>query len=89
MKGGQNMPEMFKPGCQRPKSKIKFEDMKDKAVDIAVEKEDSVSMIQVGKAAPNFEAAAYYDGQFVNVSLEEYKGKWVVLCFYPGDFTFV
>jgi peroxiredoxin (alkyl hydroperoxide reductase subunit C) len=46
-------------------------------------------MIMVGKPAPNFNAQAFYKGKFVNVSLEEFKGKWVYLCFYPGDFTFV
>ncbi|MBP1926488.1 peroxiredoxin (alkyl hydroperoxide reductase subunit C) [Sedimentibacter acidaminivorans] len=46
-------------------------------------------MIKVGKPAPQFSASAYYNGKFVNVSLEDYKGKWVYLCFYPGDFTFV
>lgn len=46
-------------------------------------------MIKVGKPAPSFSAQAYLDGKFVNVSLEDYKGKWVYLCFYPGDFTFV
>jgi hypothetical protein len=43
----------------------------------------------VGKPAPDFEASAYVDGGFQNVKLSDYKGKWVVLCFYPGDFTFV
>lgn len=47
------------------------------------------SMIKVGKPAPTFTAPAFYNGEFINVSLEDYKGKWVVLCFYPGDFTFV
>jgi hypothetical protein len=44
---------------------------------------------QVGKPAPDFEASAYVDGGFQNIKLSDYKGKWVVLCFYPGDFTFV
>jgi len=44
---------------------------------------------QVGKPAPDFEAAAYVDGSFKNIKLSDYKGKWVVVCFYPGDFTFV
>jgi peroxiredoxin (alkyl hydroperoxide reductase subunit C) len=44
---------------------------------------------QVGKPAPDFEASAYVDGGFKNVKLSDYKGKWTVLCFYPGDFTFV
>lgn len=47
------------------------------------------NMLMVGKPAPNFNAQAFYNGKFVNVSLEEFKGKWVYLCFYPGDFTFV
>lgn len=46
-------------------------------------------MIKVGKPAPQFSAPAFFNGKFVNVSLEDYKGKWVYLCFYPGDFTFV
>ncbi len=44
---------------------------------------------KVGKPAPDFEAGAFIDGGFKNVKLSDYKGKWVVLCFYPGDFTFV
>jgi len=44
---------------------------------------------QVGKAAPDFEASAYHKGGFKNVRLSNYRGKWVLLCFYPGDFTFV
>ena len=45
---------------------------------------------QVGKAAPDFEATAFVAGMgFQPVRLSSYKGKWIVLCFYPGDFTFV
>jgi hypothetical protein len=44
---------------------------------------------RVGKPAPDFEASAYIDGGFKNIRLSDYKGKWIVLCFYPGDFTFV
>jgi peroxiredoxin (alkyl hydroperoxide reductase subunit C) len=52
--------------------------------------EKEIKMIaQVGKPAPDFEASAYVDGGFKNVKLSDYKGKWVALCFYPGDFTFV
>jgi peroxiredoxin (alkyl hydroperoxide reductase subunit C) len=46
-------------------------------------------MIQVGKKAPDFAAPAYFNGAFTNIRLSDYLGKWVVLCFYPGDFTFV
>jgi peroxiredoxin (alkyl hydroperoxide reductase subunit C) len=43
----------------------------------------------VGRPAPDFEAGAFHGGGFKNVKLSEFKGKWVFLCFYPGDFTFV
>jgi hypothetical protein len=44
----------------------------------------------VGKEAIDFEANAFIAGKgFAPVRLSDYKGKWVVLCFYPGDFTFV
>jgi len=46
-------------------------------------------MIQVGKKAPDFTAPAYFNGGFTTINLSDYLGKWVVLCFYPGDFTFV
>ena len=47
-------------------------------------------MARVGKEAPDFEASAYIAGEgFKNVKLSDYRGQWVVLCFYPGDFTFV
>ena len=48
-----------------------------------------VVQAKVGKAAPDFELTAFAEGGFKNVRLSSYKGQWVVLCFYPGDFTFV
>ncbi len=53
------------------------------------EQEVQMQMARVGKAAPDFEASAYVDGGFKNVKLSDYRGQWVVVCFYPGDFTFV
>ncbi len=53
------------------------------------QKEARIMTARVGKPAPDFEAGAYVAGAFKNVRLSDYKGKWVVLCFYPGDFTFV
>ncbi len=52
-------------------------------------REASKMIARVGRPAPDFEASAYADGGFKNIKLSDYKGKWVVLCFYPGDFTFV
>jgi alkyl hydroperoxide reductase subunit AhpC len=46
-------------------------------------------MVSVGKKAPDFEAPAFHEGKFKKIKLSDYLGKWAVLCFYPGDFTFV
>ena len=51
--------------------------------------EERVNQARVGKKAPDFVADAYENGDFTSVKLSDYQGKWVVLCFYPGDFTFV
>jgi peroxiredoxin (alkyl hydroperoxide reductase subunit C) len=45
--------------------------------------------VMVGKPAPDFEATAFMNGGFNNLKLSDFMGKWVTLCFYPGDFTFV
>ena len=46
-------------------------------------------MSLVRKAAPLFNEAAVLKNEFIKVNLEDYRGKWVVLFFYPLDFTFV
>ena len=47
-------------------------------------------LARVGKEAIDFEASAFVAGVgFKPVKLSDYRGKWIVLCFYPGDFTFV
>ena len=46
-------------------------------------------MTLVGKPAPEFTLQAYADGEIKEVSLADYRGKWVYLLFYPLDFTFV
>ena len=46
-------------------------------------------MLKVNSIAPEFEANAFYENRFKKVKLSHYKGKWVVLFFYPADFTFV
>lgn len=44
---------------------------------------------EVGSPAPGFSLDAVSGKEFKKISLEDYKGKWLVLFFYPGDFTFV
>jgi peroxiredoxin (alkyl hydroperoxide reductase subunit C) len=46
-------------------------------------------MPQVTSLAPNFEAEAVIGAEFKKIKLSDYRGKWVVLFFYPLDFTFV
>lgn len=43
----------------------------------------------VGQPAPHFEGPIWNGKDFQNIKLEDYRGKWVVLFFYPLDFTFV
>nr|YP_009313111.1 2-Cys peroxiredoxin [Dermonema virens]SCW21365.1 2-Cys peroxiredoxin [Dermonema virens] len=45
--------------------------------------------LKVGQPAPNFSATAVHDQEFIPVKLTEYLGKYVILFFYPLDFTFV
>ncbi|KAG8961073.1 cTPxI [Tulasnella sp. 419] len=43
----------------------------------------------VQRPAPAFKGTVVQDGLFKEISLSDYVGKWVVLFFYPMDFTFV
>ncbi len=45
--------------------------------------------LRVGQPAPDFMATAVYDQEFKTVKLSDYRGRYVVLFFYPLDFTFV
>jgi alkyl hydroperoxide reductase subunit AhpC len=47
------------------------------------------SKIQINQPAPDFELTSFFKGEFKKVKLSDYKGKYVVLFFYPFDFTFV
>ena len=43
----------------------------------------------IRKPAPTFRTPAYFKGEFTDIDLTEYRGTWVVLFFYPADFTFI
>lgn len=43
----------------------------------------------IGKKAPDFSGDAALKGEITKISLDDYKGKWLVMFFYPLDFTFV
>ena len=80
-------------GCVRPiaAAAVSVEDgseAQENTITTAIKKEQA--MVHVGQKAPDFTAPGFHNGAFVNdVKLSDYLGKWVLLCFYPGDFTFV
>ncbi len=83
------MAEEIKAGCARPTGGPVGEKPVKPKEDEQTPKEEVRSMVMVGRKAPDFTAPGYHKGKFVNIKLSEYLGKWVLLCFYPGDFTFV
>ena len=83
------MPEEIKAGCARPTGGPVGEPAESEPTKEEKIISEELKMIKVGQKAPDFTAPAYYKGKFVNVKLSDYLEKWVVLCFYPGDFTFV
>ena len=76
----------LKIGCGKPTGATVGEKSEKK---ILPEQISGENVVRVGQKAPDFEAPAYQDGKFGQVKLSDYFGKWIVLCFYPGDFTFV
>ncbi len=76
-------------GCARPTGGPVGEETKTQQGQEQQSKKEERTMIKVGKKAPDFTAPGYHKGEFINIRLSDYLGKWVLLCFYPGDFTFV
>ncbi len=83
------MAEEIKVGCARPTGGLVGEAVSASEEQSQQPLKEVKSMITVGQKAPDFTSSAYHRGKFVDVKLSEYLGKWVILCFYPGDFTFV
>jgi len=80
----------LKIGCGKPTgTKVGEQEKERTATEKENNKEVVMASVSVGAKAPDFEAPAYQDGKFGQVKLSDYLGNWVVLCFYPGDFTFV
>jgi peroxiredoxin (alkyl hydroperoxide reductase subunit C) len=50
--------------------------------------ESETMTVKIGAASPDFTATAFYMGNFKTCRLSDYKGQWVVIFFYPSDFSF-
>lgn len=46
-------------------------------------------MLKINQMVPDFTLKAYHQDKIKDIKLSDHKGKWVVLMFYPGDFTFI
>lgn len=46
-------------------------------------------MVQIGKPIPDMEFEIFQNEQFKKVRFSDYKGKWLIVLFYPADFTFI
>ena len=46
-------------------------------------------MSLIGKKVESFKAKAFHNGQFIDITDENMRGKWSAVVFYPADFTFV
>lgn len=84
------MSEKEKPSCVEPsQGPILPEKAETSGSPNSPNKEKTKMAPLVGNPAIDFETNAYFEGVFKNFKLSDYKGKWILLCFYPGDFTFV
>jgi hypothetical protein len=79
-------------GCARVTGKVTAEQspsITNHQSSVAPERKEPGMTARVGQKAPDFTAPSYYKGTFTPISLSDFTGKWILLCFYPGDFTFV
>ncbi len=84
------MPEIT--GCARVTGKVVGEQPPSSAGSpppATPQQKETLMTARVGQKAPEFTAPSYFKGTFTPVSLSDFAGKWVLVCFYPGDFTFV
>ena len=54
-----------------------------------MEEKQYTCAIKVGEKIPNMTLKAYHNNKILDVTLKDYEGKWLILFFYPADFTFV
>jgi hypothetical protein len=77
-------------GCARPTgATVGAVPASEEKAPLEPQRKEVTMLAKVGGKAPDFQAPTYYRGTFSSIKLSDYLGKWVLLCFYPGDFTFV
>lgn len=77
-----------KEGCVRPSAgPLQAEPVT--TAEAPLQPKEALMTARVGQPAPDFEANGHFQDKFQTFKLSSFKGQWVVLCFYPGDFTFV
>jgi len=75
--------------CTTPIKENNPEKKEDKEIK-SIEKEETMSCLaKVGAKAPDFTTTAYFKGDFQEFKLSDNFGSWIMLCFFPADFTFV
>ena len=50
---------------------------------------DTAKIVQIGQEVPDFNSKAFHNEEMKDIKLSDYKGKWLILMFYPADFTFI
>ncbi len=45
--------------------------------------------VRIGEKAPDFKAKVFHSNEIRQIDSSDYRGKWLVLFFYPADFTFI
>ena len=83
------MSEELEIGCARPTGGPVRETVEQKEPEKGKLLKEEPKMIKVFQYLRNSSISLAYIALFFSAKLSEYLGKWVVLCFYPGDFTFV
>lgn len=76
-------------GCARVSGSVEGAAPQNQPDQAVAPQKEKIMTARVGQKAPDFTAPAYYKGGFTSVKLSDFAGKWVLVCFYPGDFTFV
>ena len=51
--------------------------------------DDMFPVAEIGETIPDFELEAFHENDIKKIKLSDYRGKWLILFFYPADFTFV